>query len=87
MIIDGKLVVAKKKKAVLVAELQKLGFKPIPKVADAKKLGELEDVVEEDEDSDAEAGQNDYDYLLGVSIQFRPVVRTLAHRNRWQSGP
>lgn len=67
MIIDGKLVVSKKKKAVLVAELQKLGFKPIPKVADAKKLGEMEDVVEEEDESDAEAGQNDYDYLLGVS--------------------
>lgn len=69
MIIDNKLIVAKKKKAVLVAELQKLGFTPFPKVADAKKAGEFEQVVDEDEDeSDSEVGVNDYDYLLGVSV-------------------
>lgn len=68
MIIDGKLVVSKKKKSVLVAELQKLGFKPFPKVSDAKKAGELEQVVDEDDDEgEAEVGANDYDYLLGVS--------------------
>ncbi|KAF2739643.1 type II DNA topoisomerase [Polyplosphaeria fusca] len=69
MIIDGKLIVSKKKKAVLVAELQKLGFKPFPKVANAKRAGEVEDVVEED-DTEAEvvAGSNDYDYLLGMAI-------------------
>jgi DNA topoisomerase-2 len=68
LIIDGKLVISKKKKAVLVTELQKLGFKPFPKVADAKKAGELEEAQEDDEEgSDGEAGANDYDYLLGVS--------------------
>lgn len=77
MIIDGKLVVAKKKKTVLVAELQKLGFKPFPKVSDAKKAGELEDAQEdEEEESDVEPGANDYDYLLGVSAFVRPVDRT-----------
>ncbi|KAI4845057.1 type II DNA topoisomerase [Aureobasidium sp. EXF-8845] len=69
MIIDGKLVVSKKKKSALVAELHKLNFKPIPKLADAKKQGELEDVVEEDEDGeDAAPGANDFDYLLGMAI-------------------
>lgn len=72
MIIDGKLVVSKKKKAVLVAELQKLGFTRFPKVVDAKKEGEFEPVVEEDNDEsdDAEvaAGASDYDYLLGMAI-------------------
>jgi DNA topoisomerase-2 len=68
MIIDGKLVVSKKKKSVLVAELHKLNFKPIPKLADAKKQGEMEDVVEEDEDEDAAPGANDFDYLLGMAI-------------------
>ncbi|KAI5195412.1 type II DNA topoisomerase [Aureobasidium subglaciale] len=69
MIIDGKLVVSKKKKSVLVAELHKLNFKPIPKLADAKKQGELEDVVEEEDDSDdAAPGANDFDYLLGMAI-------------------
>jgi len=67
MIIDGKLVVSKKKKAVLVEELKKLSFDPFPKVADAKKAGELED-AQEDEDNEPEVGANDYDYLLGVSF-------------------
>ncbi|KKY22133.1 putative dna topoisomerase ii [Diplodia seriata] len=66
MIIDGKLVVAKKKKTALVAELKKLGFKPIPK-NEAKKQGEEEEFLEEDEESDA-PGANDYDYLLGMAI-------------------
>jgi DNA topoisomerase-2 len=69
MIIDGKLTVSKKKKAVLVAELHKLNFKPIPKLADAKKQGEFEEVVEEDDDAEDPApGANDFDYLLGMAI-------------------
>jgi DNA topoisomerase II len=69
MIIDGTLVISKKKKAVLVEELRRLKFKPFPKVADARKAGELMD-AQEDEDEEAEndaVGASDYDYLLGVS--------------------
>ncbi|KAK4540471.1 DNA topoisomerase 2 [Oleoguttula mirabilis] len=73
MIIDGKLVVSRKKKSVLVTELQKLGFTRFPKVADAKKEGEFEAVVEDDnadeaDDVDTAAGASDYDYLLGMAI-------------------
>ncbi|KAF2690204.1 type II DNA topoisomerase [Lentithecium fluviatile CBS 122367] len=68
MIIDGKLIVSKKKKAVLVEELKKLNFTPFPKTADAKTAGELEQVVEEEDESDREVGANDYDYLLGMAI-------------------
>ncbi|KAF1911165.1 DNA topoisomerase [Ampelomyces quisqualis] len=70
MIIDGKLVVSKKKKAILVAELKKLNFTPFPKVEDAKKAGEIEDVQEEDEEEETELAVNasDYDYLLGMAI-------------------
>jgi DNA topoisomerase-2 len=71
MIIDGKLVVSKKKKAVLMAELKKLNFQPFRKVEDASKAGELENTAEndeeEDETSDGAIGARDYDYLLGVS--------------------
>lgn len=70
LIIDGTLVVSKKKKSVLVEELKRLKFKPFSKVADAKKEGELENAMQ-DEDVEAEdedAGLNDYDYLLGVCI-------------------
>jgi DNA topoisomerase-2 len=71
-IIDGDLVVSKKKKAVLVAELDKARYRRFPKIVDAKKQGEFEAVVEQDEDEseDAEttAGGSDFDYLLGMAI-------------------
>ncbi|KAF2145209.1 uncharacterized protein K452DRAFT_284608 [Aplosporella prunicola CBS 121167] len=75
MIIDGKLVVSRKKKAALVAELKEKGFTPIPKVSDAKKQGETEEVVEEEESEDDEPGANDYDYLLGMAIWSLTVER------------
>ena len=43
--IDGKLVVSKKKKAVLVVELKKLDFTPFPKVADAKAAEQIHRLV------------------------------------------
>lgn len=71
-IIDGDLVVSKKKKAVLVAELDKAKYTRFPKVIDAKKQGEFEAVVEQDEDDsddvDTAAGASDFDYLLGMAI-------------------
>ncbi|ETN41157.1 uncharacterized protein HMPREF1541_03092 [Cyphellophora europaea CBS 101466] len=70
MIIDGKLSISKKKKAVLIAELQKLGFEAFPKVADAAKQGEKADVVEEDNDGDDDVNvkASAYDYLLGMPL-------------------
>lgn len=71
MIIDNKLVISKKKKPVLIAELKKLGFDPFPKKEDASKAGELEKLVNED---DEEAGEDEsmqassYDYLLGMAL-------------------
>ena len=74
MIVDNKLIISKKKKTILVNELRDKGFKPIPKIVDARKEGEFEAVVEEN-DGDAEEGPDskgnnasDYDYLLGVSV-------------------
>ena len=74
MIVDNKLTVSKKRKAVLVEELRKLGFDPFPKPADARKAGELEPVVDPNEENADEdqanlaPGANDYDYLLGMAI-------------------
>jgi len=69
MIIDGKLVISKKKKADLIAELKEKGFKPIPKGVEAAKAGEDEPLAEDEEDSeDAEVSSDAYDYLLGVSF-------------------
>ena len=67
-IIDNKLVVSKKKKPVLVAELRKRDFEPFPKVKAAQKAGETEEALEDEEEQSAEdVGARDYDYLLGVS--------------------
>ena len=70
MIIDGELVVSRKKKLVLVQELKEKGFKAMPKKADAIKEGELAPIAdndEEDEEEDSQTGAAAYDYLLGVS--------------------
>lgn len=67
MIIDGELVISKKKKADLIAELRAKGFRAFSKVLDASKAGESEAVVEDEEIEGADVGANGYDYLLGVS--------------------
>lgn len=68
MIIDRQLIIAKRKKAEIVAELRKLNFRPFPKVKKAKEAGE-EEPAEDDEDEDEPAGSNDdYDYLLGMAL-------------------
>ena len=71
MIVDGELVISKKKKAVLVQELRSKKFKPIPKVSDARKEGEFEPAAQDDADAEdgtqENEGASDYDYLLGVS--------------------
>ncbi|KAI9645606.1 DNA topoisomerase 2 [Ciborinia camelliae] len=69
-IIENKLIVSKKRKPVLVAELRKRGYEAFPKVSDAKKAGETDDVVENEEEvgDDEDAGARDYDYLLGLPI-------------------
>ena len=69
MIIDGKLVVSKKRKMVLVAELKEKNFKAFPKVSEAIKEGELAPIADndEEEEEDVEVGAAAYDYLLGVS--------------------
>ena len=65
MICDSKLVVAKKKKQVLIEELKSLNFKAFPKVKDAKKEGEQEEAIEDEEES-KDGGDAGFNYLLGV---------------------
>lgn len=69
MIIDGKLVISKKKKGVLVAELKKQGFKAFAKVEEAVEAGETEPAMQdEDDDADVELAASAYDYLLGMPL-------------------
>ncbi|KAG9247816.1 DNA topoisomerase [Calycina marina] len=69
-IIENKLVVSKKKKPVLVAELRQAKYEAFPKIAEAKRAGETEDVVENDDEiaADEDSGARDFDYLLGLPI-------------------
>lgn len=68
-IIDNKLIVSRKKKPVLVEELRKRGYEAFPKVKDAQKAGETDDVVENEDEiaADEEVDARDFDYLLGVT--------------------
>jgi DNA topoisomerase-2 len=80
MIIDGKLIISKKKKPTLIAELKEKGFKAFPKVADAVKAGETEPAMEDEEasqDAEVDIASNAYDYLLGVSLLL--VLKTSMH--------
>jgi len=74
MVVDGKLIVSKKKKMVLVQELKEKSFKPLPKVADSVKEGELGPIADNDEDDEEneDVGAAAYDYLLGVSVWSSP---------------
>jgi DNA topoisomerase-2 len=87
-IIENKLVVSKKKKPVLVAELRKRDYEAFPKVTEAQKAGETDDVVENEEDvaADEDFGARDFDYLLGVSIVLLSSSITLLTFRSCQSG-
>jgi DNA topoisomerase-2 len=87
-IIENKLVVSKKKKPVLVAELRKRDYEPFPKGKDAQKAGETDDVVDNDEEvaDDEDSGARDYDYLLGVSDAFTTLAKTILTVCSSQSG-
>jgi DNA topoisomerase-2 len=68
MIIDGKLYISKKKKAVLIAELQKLNFDPVPKTKDATKEEEILQVAQDEEGEEDNTDASAYDYLLGMPL-------------------
>ena len=70
MIIDGKLIVAKKKKRDLVKELQEKNFKPFPKIVVASQDDVLvPPLVDLDSDEEFDPFPNAFDYLLGVRIK------------------
>ena len=94
MVVDGKLIVSKKKKTVLVQELKEKNFKAFPKVADSIKEGELAPIADNDEEEEdnAEVGASAYDYLLGVSrwssslrsfLCLRLIYYDLLHQNNF----
>jgi hypothetical protein len=68
MIVDKEITVANRKKADIVVELRKKGFRPFPKVASAKAAGEEEAVSGSGDEEENEGSASDYDYLLGMAI-------------------
>lgn len=82
-IIDNKLVVGKKKKAMLVQELRDRDYEAFPPRGDKKKTADEEDDEDDNQDveGDLEGGARDYDYLLSVSsLPVRGAVQELTHR-------
>ena len=80
MICDNKLVVAKKKKQVLIEELKSLNFRSFPKVKDAKKAGEKEETVPDDEEEDSkDEADNGFNYLLGVCLLLSEIGLVAKH--------
>lgn len=83
-IIEDKLVVSRKKKAVLVQELRARKYRGFPKGDNAKKAKNTDEEMdqeeaendEEDVDVDSSVpGATDYDYLLQVSPQSMPFEK------------
>lgn len=73
-IIDGKLVVSKKKKAVLVQELRDRKYEAFPPGAD-KEVSTGEEDMDASESEEDSGSARDYDYLLGVSPLFFWLAR------------
>ncbi|KAF5021893.1 hypothetical protein F66182_6041 [Fusarium sp. NRRL 66182] len=67
-IIDGKLVVAKKKKQVLVNELRESKYEAFRKGKNGEKSRPTDDDVDASDDEDDGGGSRDYDYLLSMPI-------------------
>lgn len=83
-IIDGKFVVSRKKKAVLVQELRDRKYEPFPKEDTKKpKSAEDEDEAEAEDDDDDQGGGSarDYDYLLSVRTSLSPSIYDRFHYN------
>ena len=71
---DGKLVVNRKKKDIIVAELRKREYDPFPKNPENKKTKSDEEEIEGEgeegenvEELEGDGGATDFDYLLSVS--------------------
>lgn len=74
MVVKGELELRKRKKADLLKDLQKRGFKPMSELdamVDTKKHAPKDEKTTAEEDADgeeADAEKSDYDYLLGMNL-------------------
>mgnify|MGYP001600532581 CR=1 FL=1 len=65
MIISKQLVIANRKRSVIVAELREKDFRPFPKTAKAHVAADPDDDGAGDDDAGADS---DFDYLLGMAL-------------------
>lgn len=70
-IIEGKLVVSRKKKAILVEELRDRKYEAFPRGESVKKARNTDEEMDQDDEDEEdltsnEPGAGDYDYLLSV---------------------
>jgi DNA topoisomerase-2 len=84
-IIDGKLVVSKKKKAILVKELRDRKYEAFPP-KDGKKKSDEEASEDAEEEEEASGGARDYDYLLSVCNPCPKRGVPILTENRCQFG-
>ena len=79
-IIDGDLIVGKKRKDVLVKELRDRKYEAFPPVKNANTKKSEE---EEEDDEEGEESARDYDYLLSVSLtlEFRQLLPNATKSN------
>ncbi|RFU77270.1 dna topoisomerase ii [Trichoderma arundinaceum] len=67
-IIDGLLIVGKKRKDVLVKELRERKYEAFPPVKNNNTKKSTEEEEDEEEDAEENGGARDYDYLLSMPI-------------------
>ncbi|KAK4218579.1 DNA topoisomerase 2 [Rhypophila decipiens] len=82
-IIDGKFVVSKKKKAVLVDELRAKKYEPFPPQVDHKKNKSTdEELAKENEEEEELGSARDYDYLLSMPLWSLTLERLEKLKNQ-----
>lgn len=77
MIIEGSLIVSKKKRTVLIEELRELKFAALPPMSRSSSNSTeiVEDDANADEDQDSAGTSKDYDYLLNMPIHSLTIEK------------
>lgn len=92
-IIEGKLIVSRKKKAVLVEELRDRKYEAFPRGESVKKARNTDEEMDQDDEEDNEdltsnePGAGDYDYLLSVSGTYSSLGTSTLTLYRCPSTP
>lgn len=86
-ITEEKLIVNKKKKAVLVKELRDRKYEAFPPKEKPKAGDDVEPEKEDNEEEDTTGGARDYDYLLSVCASSLSYRKHQSNQDRCLFGP